>query len=157
MSLTGFSLPRRVAKFPNPDAPGVPGSGRNWVLGAIAYVTCWFIWIFGVFLGYELVYSFYRRWRFRELSDISTFRQISSPSFARPIQVVPSSFPSISPPRLSILSPCRRTTTFASSSTFAPRHSLASTRAPSSHPLRARCAMRSRRHATFTRRTSPRS
>jgi hypothetical protein len=57
---------RRVAKFPNPEAPGVPGSGRNWVLGAVAYIACWTIWIFGVFLGYELMYSFYRRWRFRE-------------------------------------------------------------------------------------------
>jgi hypothetical protein len=57
---------KRVAKFPNPDAPGVPGSGRNWVLGAVAYIACWIIWIFGVVLGYELIYSFYRRWRFRE-------------------------------------------------------------------------------------------
>ena len=60
-----FEKKKRVAKFPNPDAPGVPGSGRNWVLGAVAYIACWIIWIFGVFLGYELIYS-YRRWRFRE-------------------------------------------------------------------------------------------
>jgi len=61
---------RRVAKFPNPEAPGVPGSGRNWVLGAVAYIACWTIWIFGVFLGYELMYSFYRRWRFRESYNV---------------------------------------------------------------------------------------
>ena len=54
----------------NPEAPGVPGSGRNWVLGAVAYIACWPIWIFGVFLGYELMYSFYRRWRFRELYTV---------------------------------------------------------------------------------------
>ncbi|KAI0263628.1 hypothetical protein BC834DRAFT_844491 [Gloeopeniophorella convolvens] len=54
-----------VSKFPNPVAPGVPGSGRNWVLGAVAYIACWAIWIFGVFIGYELIYSFVRRWRFR--------------------------------------------------------------------------------------------
>ena len=56
----------RVARFPNPDAPGVPGSGRNWVLGAVAYIVSWAIWFFVVFLGYELFYSFYRRWRYRE-------------------------------------------------------------------------------------------
>ena len=52
-----------VAKFPNPDAPGVqvPGSGHNWVLGAVAYIACWVLWIFGVFLGYEVLYSYYRR------------------------------------------------------------------------------------------------
>jgi hypothetical protein len=57
---------RRVVKFPNPDSPGVPGSGHNWVLGAVAYIACWILWIFGVFLGYEVLYSYYRRWRFRE-------------------------------------------------------------------------------------------
>jgi hypothetical protein len=61
---------RRVAKFPNPEAPGVPGSGRNWVLGAVAYIACWTIWILSVFLGYELVYSFYCCWRFRESYNV---------------------------------------------------------------------------------------
>ena len=56
----------RVSRFPNPDAPGVPGSGRNWVLGAVAYIASWVIWFFVVFIGYELFYSFYRRWRFRK-------------------------------------------------------------------------------------------
>ncbi|KAI0251640.1 hypothetical protein BJV78DRAFT_1282308 [Lactifluus subvellereus] len=69
----------QVAKFPNPDAPGVPGSGRNWVLGAIAYIACWIIWIFGVFLGYELIYSFYRRWRFRRPLILPIY--LSSPAF----------------------------------------------------------------------------
>ena len=63
---TEFVAFRWVAKFPNPDALGVPGSGRNWVLGAVAYLVCWVLWVFGVFLGYEFLYSYHRRWRFRE-------------------------------------------------------------------------------------------
>ncbi|KAG6860666.1 hypothetical protein C0995_008853 [Termitomyces sp. Mi166 len=31
--------------FPNPQAPGVPSSGKNWALGAAAYIACWFVWI----------------------------------------------------------------------------------------------------------------
>ncbi|KAJ7667406.1 hypothetical protein B0H17DRAFT_1142715 [Mycena rosella] len=53
----------QISKFPNPEAPGVPGSGRNWALAAAAYVACWLVWIFPVFVVYELVYSFARRWR----------------------------------------------------------------------------------------------
>lgn len=53
----------RVSKHPNYVAPGVPGSGKNWALGCAAYLACFFIWFFGVFVLYELVYSFYRRWR----------------------------------------------------------------------------------------------
>ncbi|KAF8261984.1 hypothetical protein EI94DRAFT_1809524 [Lactarius quietus] len=68
-----------VAKFPNPDAPGVPGSGRNWVLGAVAYIAAWVIWFFVIFLGYELFYSFYRRWRFRRPLILPIY--LSSPAF----------------------------------------------------------------------------
>lgn len=68
-----------VAKFPNPDAPGVPGSGRNWVLGVAAYIASWVVWFFGVFLGYELFYSFYRRWRFRRPLILPIY--LSSPAF----------------------------------------------------------------------------
>jgi hypothetical protein len=65
---------RRVAKFPNPDAPAVPGSGRrNWVLGAVAYLACWVLWILGIFLGYQVLYSYYRRWRLCEYLKLSTF------------------------------------------------------------------------------------
>ncbi|KAJ7123776.1 hypothetical protein C8R43DRAFT_40635 [Mycena crocata] len=53
----------QISKFPNPEAPGVAGSGRNWTLAAAAYVACWLVWIFPVFVVYELVYSFARRWR----------------------------------------------------------------------------------------------
>ena len=53
----------RVAEYPNPTAPGVSGSGKNWALGATAYIACWLVWIIVVFVLYELVYSFYRRWR----------------------------------------------------------------------------------------------
>ncbi|KAI6008835.1 hypothetical protein F5J12DRAFT_905195 [Pisolithus orientalis] len=55
----------QVAKYPNPVAPGVSGSGKNWALGAAAYIACWLVWIMVVFVLYELVYSFYRRWRVR--------------------------------------------------------------------------------------------
>ncbi|KAG0692175.1 hypothetical protein DFH29DRAFT_1009200 [Suillus ampliporus] len=53
----------QVARYPNPSAPGVPGSGKNWALGAAAYIACWLAWITMVFVLYELVYSFWRRWR----------------------------------------------------------------------------------------------
>ncbi|KAL4072105.1 hypothetical protein J3A83DRAFT_4092951 [Scleroderma citrinum] len=53
----------QIAKHPNPVAPSVPGSGKNWALGATAYIACWLVWITVVFVLYELVYSFYRRWR----------------------------------------------------------------------------------------------
>ncbi|KAF7308603.1 OPT oligopeptide transporter [Mycena chlorophos] len=55
----------QVSKFPNPQAVGVPGSGRNWALGAAAYIACWLVWIFPVVLVYEIVYSFARRWRIK--------------------------------------------------------------------------------------------
>lgn len=51
---------------PNPEAPGVPGSGRNWALAAAAYIACWFAWIVAVIVVYEIVYSFIRRWRVSE-------------------------------------------------------------------------------------------
>ncbi|KAG2358051.1 hypothetical protein BDR07DRAFT_1338138 [Suillus spraguei] len=53
----------QIARFPNPSAPGVPGSGKNWALGAAAYIACWLAWITTVFVLYELIYSFWRRWR----------------------------------------------------------------------------------------------
>ncbi|KAF9653606.1 hypothetical protein BDM02DRAFT_3087042 [Thelephora ganbajun] len=69
----------QVARFPNPAAPGVPGSGRNWALGAAAYIACWAAWIVAVFLVYELVYSFYRRWRVKRPLIIPIY--LSSPAF----------------------------------------------------------------------------
>jgi len=33
-------------------------------VGAAAYIACWLVWIFVVFVVYELIYSFARRWRF---------------------------------------------------------------------------------------------
>ncbi|KAI0320240.1 hypothetical protein OF83DRAFT_631016 [Amylostereum chailletii] len=68
-----------IAKFPNPVAPGVPGSGQNWALGAVAYIACWTVWILGVFIGYELIYSFYRRWRYRRPQILPLY--LSSPAF----------------------------------------------------------------------------
>ena len=61
-SLTSF----RAAKFPNSPAPGVAGSGRNWALGAAAYIACWAVQVFVVFVMYEIIYSFVRRWRVSE-------------------------------------------------------------------------------------------
>ncbi|PFH52502.1 hypothetical protein AMATHDRAFT_2218 [Amanita thiersii Skay4041] len=55
----------QVSKFPNPVAPSVPGSGRNWALGAAAYIACWLVWILIVVILYETVYSFFRRWRIK--------------------------------------------------------------------------------------------
>ncbi|KAI0065128.1 hypothetical protein BV25DRAFT_1836476 [Artomyces pyxidatus] len=68
-----------IAKFPNPVAPGVPGSGHNWALAAAAYVACWVVWVFGVFIAWELIYSFYRRWRFRRPLMLPLY--LSSPAF----------------------------------------------------------------------------
>ncbi|KAK0437348.1 hypothetical protein EV421DRAFT_1892211 [Armillaria borealis] len=69
----------QVAKYPNPEAPGVPGSGKNWTFGAAAYIACWFLQIAGVFLVYELLYSFVRRWRVKRPSIYPLY--LSSPAF----------------------------------------------------------------------------
>ncbi|KAF9467528.1 hypothetical protein BDZ94DRAFT_962073 [Collybia nuda] len=69
----------QVSKFPNPQAPGVPGSGRNWALGAAAYIACWLVWIILVFVVYELVFSFIRRWRIKRPLMLPIY--LSSPSF----------------------------------------------------------------------------
>jgi hypothetical protein len=45
--------------------PDSQSSGKNWALGAAAYIACWLVWIFIICLFYELVYSFVRRWRLR--------------------------------------------------------------------------------------------
>ncbi|KAK0441260.1 uncharacterized protein EV420DRAFT_1580522 [Desarmillaria tabescens] len=66
----------QVAKFPNPD---IPGSGKNWALGAAAYIFCWALQLLGVFLIYELLYSFVRRWRVKRPSIYPIY--LSSPAF----------------------------------------------------------------------------
>ncbi|KAK0443646.1 uncharacterized protein EV420DRAFT_1575904 [Desarmillaria tabescens] len=66
----------QVAKFPNPD---IPGSGKNWALGAAAYIFCWALQLLGVFLVYELLYSFVRRWRVKRPSIYPIY--LSSPAF----------------------------------------------------------------------------
>ncbi|THU96059.1 hypothetical protein K435DRAFT_797661 [Dendrothele bispora CBS 962.96] len=68
----------QVSKFPDPVAPGVPGSGRNWSLGAAAYIACWFTWILVVVI-YELVYSFIRRWRIKRPAIYPIY--MSAPAF----------------------------------------------------------------------------
>ncbi|KXN92504.1 hypothetical protein AN958_07451 [Leucoagaricus sp. SymC.cos] len=68
----------QVSKNPNPAAPGVPGSGRNWALAAAAYVACWLAWIICVFILYELAYSFIRRWRVKRPAMMPIY--LSSPA-----------------------------------------------------------------------------
>ncbi|KAJ3979955.1 hypothetical protein F5890DRAFT_807692 [Lentinula detonsa] len=68
-----------VSKYPNPKAPGVPGSGKNWALGAAAYIACWLVWILVVCIVYELVYSFIRRWRTKRPAIYPIY--LSSPAF----------------------------------------------------------------------------
>ncbi|KIK95395.1 hypothetical protein PAXRUDRAFT_778287 [Paxillus rubicundulus Ve08.2h10] len=70
----------QVAKFPNPTAPGVSGSGKNWALAAAAYIACWLVWTTVVFVLYELVYSFYRRWRVKRPQIIPLY--LSSSGFS---------------------------------------------------------------------------
>ncbi|KAJ7083939.1 hypothetical protein B0H15DRAFT_802548 [Mycena belliarum] len=69
----------QISKFPNPEAAGVAGSGRNWALAAAAYVACWLVWIFPVFVVYELVYSFARRWRVKRPVMLPLY--LSAPAF----------------------------------------------------------------------------
>ncbi|KAI0773116.1 hypothetical protein BD413DRAFT_656388 [Trametes elegans] len=71
-----------VAKHPNPEAPGVPGSGRNWALAAAAYIACWFTWIVAVTVVYELVYSFIRRWRVKRPLILPIYFSSSAFNFA---------------------------------------------------------------------------
>lgn len=42
----------RIAKHPTPSAPGAPVNGRNWAFAFAAYLTVYFIYFFGVFIGY---------------------------------------------------------------------------------------------------------
>ncbi|KAF9074125.1 hypothetical protein BDP27DRAFT_1214782 [Rhodocollybia butyracea] len=69
----------QVSRFPNPLGPGVPGSGRNWALGAAAYTASWLVWILMVCILYELVYSFIRRWRTKRPAIYPIY--LSSPAF----------------------------------------------------------------------------
>jgi hypothetical protein len=57
-SIAPLTFVRRIALFHTPEAPGVPGNGRNWILAAAAYIPCWFFWIACVVVLYEIVYSF---------------------------------------------------------------------------------------------------
>ena len=138
---------RRVAKFPNPDAPGVPG--RNWVLDAVAYIVSWVLWLFGVFLMRSSTLIIVDRasvssYGFDVLEDWAYRRLHPGRPLILPIYLS-------SPP--SALSPCHPMTTSAFSSTFALRHFPTSTRLRSSLRQRARCAMRSQRRAIFMCRT----
>lgn len=68
-----------AAKYPNSPAPGVAGSGRNWALGAAAYIACWAVQVFVVCVMYEIIYSFVRRWRIKRPLVLPIY--LSSPAF----------------------------------------------------------------------------
>lgn len=67
-----FTLTRlRCAQYPAASS----GSGRNWIFASSAYAICLFVVIFGIWLGWEVGYEFWRRWRARELcscTELST-------------------------------------------------------------------------------------
>ena len=87
--LTGANSVCRIAKHPNPVAPSVPGSGKNWALGAAAYIACWLVWITVVFVLYELVYSFSRRWRVSKCFRLPPCSSISRTTIAERPLIVP--------------------------------------------------------------------
>ena len=51
----------RASKYPNDS-----DDGRTWTLAVAAYIACWALWVLGVLIAYELIYSFIRRWRISE-------------------------------------------------------------------------------------------
>ncbi|KAG8929842.1 hypothetical protein FRC02_005008 [Tulasnella sp. 418] len=54
-------------------------SSRNWTLATVAYIACWAIWVFGIWLCYEVVYCFWRRWRVKRPLLIPIY--LSTPAF----------------------------------------------------------------------------
>ncbi|KAG8887848.1 hypothetical protein FRB98_008871 [Tulasnella sp. 332] len=48
----------QIVKHPSPTQ-----TTHDWTLALVAYTACWFLWVFGVWMMYEVVYSFWRRWR----------------------------------------------------------------------------------------------
>ncbi|KAF8319490.1 uncharacterized protein EI90DRAFT_3132601 [Cantharellus anzutake] len=69
----------QAAKHPTPAALGVPASGRGWALAFAAYIACYFVYLFIIFIGYELLYSFYRQWRTKRPLILSIY--LSAPAF----------------------------------------------------------------------------
>ncbi|KAI9635735.1 uncharacterized protein MKK02DRAFT_44435 [Dioszegia hungarica] len=47
----------------NPSTAPDSASARTWVFAAAAFSVCWLISVFGVWIGWELCYEFWRRWR----------------------------------------------------------------------------------------------
>ncbi|KIY49636.1 hypothetical protein FISHEDRAFT_14679, partial [Fistulina hepatica ATCC 64428] len=64
----------QVAKYPNAGS-----SGKNWALAMAVYIICWVLWIFGIVLMYELIYSFVRRWRVKRPLIFPIY--LSAPAF----------------------------------------------------------------------------
>jgi hypothetical protein len=73
----------RVTKFPDPSSIA-PASDRTWALGTAAYIFCSVVQIFGIFLFYEVVYSFYRRWRTSECLGLPPI-PITNSTIERPL------------------------------------------------------------------------
>lgn len=61
-------IPVRILKHPSASQ-----TTHDWTLALVAYVACWFLWVFGVWLMYEVVYSFWRRWRASESASRPEF------------------------------------------------------------------------------------
>ncbi|KAL5501121.1 hypothetical protein ACEPAH_9508 [Sanghuangporus vaninii] len=76
----------QLALHPTPATPpsaasdnSNSSSSRNWALGASAYGVCWLIWIVGVVILYEVVYSWWRRWRCKRPLMVPLY--LSAPAF----------------------------------------------------------------------------
>lgn len=52
----------------NPSTAPDSASSRTWVFAVAAYAVCWGISVFGIWLGWEVWFEYWRRWRLRELS-----------------------------------------------------------------------------------------
>jgi hypothetical protein len=63
-----FSLPLKLPVYPETAGIGFP-------LSTVVYIAYWFFWIVCVVVLYEIMYSFYRRWRVSK-SPVFCFRKV---------------------------------------------------------------------------------
>ena len=52
LNVTPIGTSYRAAKHPTASAPGAHASGRGWAFAFGAYLACYLIWFFVVFVGY---------------------------------------------------------------------------------------------------------
>lgn len=69
----------RISKFPNPQAPNVPGNSHPWTFAFAAYIICTVLSLIIVTIIYEVIYSFARHWRTRNPSMYAVY--FSAPAF----------------------------------------------------------------------------